>query len=118
MQMNIRIDERIKEQGDAALAQAGYSPSQTIRTVWTFAASHAHEPHKVKNFLQSTASEHDSDSSIRIKTKQKALEQGLHLHEQLEAIIGHHESNELDTLSDRDLRGEALFARWKDKGVL
>ena len=43
-QMNTRIDAEVKERGDAVLAQAGYSSSQAVRAIWSFAASHAHEP--------------------------------------------------------------------------
>ena len=51
-QMNTRIDAEVKERGDAVLAQAGYSSSQAVRAIWSFAASHAHEPLAVRQFLQ------------------------------------------------------------------
>ena len=38
-QMNVRIDEGLKRRGDAALAEAGYTPSQVVRLVWEQAAT-------------------------------------------------------------------------------
>ena len=36
-QMNIRIDSTVKSEGDLALAQAGYTPTQAVRLLWEFA---------------------------------------------------------------------------------
>ena len=33
-QINVRIDRTLKEAGDAALAEAGISPSQVVRGLW------------------------------------------------------------------------------------
>ena len=38
-QINVRIDRADKQAGDAALAQAGISPSQAVRTLWRRLAS-------------------------------------------------------------------------------
>lgn len=35
-QMNTRIDEALKREGDEVLARCGYSPSQAIRALWTY----------------------------------------------------------------------------------
>lgn len=36
-QMNIRIDSAVKSEGDLALAQAGYTPTQAVRLLWEYA---------------------------------------------------------------------------------
>ena len=41
-QMNTRIDSGLKAQGDAALAELGYSPSEAVRLMWGFAARNRH----------------------------------------------------------------------------
>lgn len=33
-QINVRIERALKEEGDAALAEAGISPSQVVRDLW------------------------------------------------------------------------------------
>lgn len=41
-QMNTRIDSNLKVQGDAALAEFGYSPSAAVRLLWEYAARNRH----------------------------------------------------------------------------
>lgn len=49
-QMNTRIDRTLKERGDAALARAGFTPSQAVRALWKFAAEH--EPKEIEVLLR------------------------------------------------------------------
>lgn len=49
-QMNTRIDRKLKERGDAALARAGFTPSQAVRALWKFAAEH--EPKEIEVLLR------------------------------------------------------------------
>ena len=37
-QINVRIDRALKSSGDAALSDAGITPSEAIRAVWELAA--------------------------------------------------------------------------------
>ena len=117
-QMNTRIDSQVKERGDAVLAQAGYSPSRAIRAVWSFAASHAHDPEAVKDFLQQAEGGADGSRTEAVEAKLQALDRGLRLHEQLERTIGARNKVEHDLPDDRHLRGEALFSRWEERGLL
>ena len=104
-QMNTRIDAEVKERGDAVLAQAGYSSSQAVRAIWSFAASHAHEPLVVRQFLQQAeGGGQDPSAKAAADAKLEALERALSLHE--------------EALTDRQLRGEALLSRWEDRGLL
>lgn len=50
IQMNTRIDRTLKERGDAALARAGFTPSQAVRALWKFAAEH--EPKEIEVLLR------------------------------------------------------------------
>lgn len=43
-QMNIRIQESIKERGEKAFAHIGLSPSEAVRKLWDFAARHENDP--------------------------------------------------------------------------
>ncbi|MEG0323779.1 MAG: type II toxin-antitoxin system RelB/DinJ family antitoxin [Raoultibacter sp.] len=44
VQMNTRIEESLKRQGDEVFARFGYSPSQVIRAVWEYAAENKQIP--------------------------------------------------------------------------
>lgn len=116
-QMNLRIDAHIKERGDAALAEAGYSPSQAVRVIWEFAASHVYDSAAVKEFLQQAEVRQDPDRDARIKARMDALEQAMNLQQQLEKAIGSTPDALLESCPDKTLRGEALQARWEERGL-
>lgn len=118
MQMNVRIDARTKERGDAVLLEAGYSPTQTVRTVWAFAAAHAHEPQVVRSLLQQMEDEHDPGRETRIASKKAALRRMNELREQLEAVVGPSTNNPVAHLPYKELRSQALLGHWKGKGLL
>lgn len=59
-QMNTRIDRRLKERGDAALARAGFTPSQAVRALWEFAAEH--EPEEIEMLLHGNAAREEAGS--------------------------------------------------------
>lgn len=44
VQMNVRIDSKLKQRGDAVFAKAGYTPSQVVRAAWEYAALHGAVP--------------------------------------------------------------------------
>lgn len=69
-QMNTRIDATLKTRGDEALARAGYTPSQAIRTLWEFAAAHALEPGEIRRILP-TACPSPEASEKRRKLREK-----------------------------------------------
>lgn len=119
-QMNLRIDAQVKERGDAALAQAGYSPSRAVRAIWEFAASHTHDPQAVKNLLEQAEPKQDSDKQARIRAKMEALERVVNLNEQLEHVVGSGPSSavNIDEASDKTMRAEALLSRWEERGFL
>ena len=72
IQMNTRIDARLKSAGDAALAKAGFSPSQAVRHVWEWAVSHSHEPHVIEKFLN-TSNPSCTEESTKLRTRKLAL---------------------------------------------
>ncbi|MEG0476166.1 MAG: translation repressor RelB [Raoultibacter sp.] len=116
-QMNVRIDSRIKERGDAALTEAGYSPSQAVRIIWEFAACHAHDSAAVKELLQQAEMQHCLDRNMRIKARMTALEQAICLQQQREKAIGSTPNVLPEIDSDATLRGAALQARWEERGL-
>lgn len=51
VQMNIRIDRTLKREGDAALAAAGFTPSQAVRALWEIAVHLRDRPGDLADLL-------------------------------------------------------------------
>lgn len=51
-QMNVRIDDALRVEGNLALKQVGRSPSRTVRDVWAFAARCRDNPQKLERALR------------------------------------------------------------------
>lgn len=47
-QMNVRLDEDLRVQGNLALQAAGYTPSQAVRMLWEFAARNRYETEAIR----------------------------------------------------------------------
>lgn len=118
VQMNLRIDAGVKERGDAALSEAGYSPTQAVRALWTFAAAHAHEPQVVRELLQQVEGERDPAREERIAAKRAALERVGDLRKQLEGVVGPLQKQGVEPLSYKKLRDEALAEHWQERGLI
>lgn len=118
VQMNLRIDSRVKEQGDAALGEAGYSPTQAVRALWTFAATHAHEPQVVRDLLRQVEGERDLEREERIAAKRAALARVDDLRKQLEGVVGPLYTQGVEPLSYKELRDEALAEHWQERGLI
>lgn len=70
-QMNFRLDPETKEKGDAALAEAGYTPSEAARSLWEVAASGRYRPELIRSFLSGTiAVEYDSTARVKGATEE------------------------------------------------
>ncbi len=50
-QINARINSALKKNGDASLANAGFSPSQAIRALWELAERYADKPDTLRELL-------------------------------------------------------------------
>lgn len=66
-QMNTRIDAGLKQRGDRALAQAGYSPSQAVRKLWEFADNHRNDPQAIRGLFSSSGSSISDQETERRK---------------------------------------------------
>ena len=53
VQMNVRIPEDIKREGDIGIKNAGYTPSEVCNMIWDFCARHNHNKEKIHNTLKS-----------------------------------------------------------------
>lgn len=117
IQMNLRIDAELKERGDASFAAAGYSPTQAVRAFWGFAAAHARDPQALRGLMRRV----DENCALVHEGRKERVREAFAscdaLREGLEGIIGGSRGIE-DGSSDRDVRGEAVLARWSERGLL
>lgn len=76
-QINARISPDLKARGDAALLDAGFSPTQAIRALWDFAAGHADNPHAIARvLLPEQASAEDEEALAQRTLRAKAIARG------------------------------------------
>ncbi len=79
-QINARIDASLKEAGDAALANAGFTPTQAVRALWLYASQHADNPREVRQLLAHEEEQRKkAESEEEKKRKLKLAEEGAHL---------------------------------------
>ncbi|WP_302936416.1 hypothetical protein [uncultured Senegalimassilia sp.] len=64
VQINTRVPAELKEQGDLALARAGYTPAQAVRALWEYAVVHIHEPQAIRNVLQEESAEPEDPTAV------------------------------------------------------
>lgn len=118
-QMNVRMDSALKASGDAALAQAGYTPSAAVRALWAFAATHATAPQEITALLDSAESAAKDEADDRAAHRLALVEGGPHAIASFMqrfsagapvASNGHE--------ADDDLLFEALTERMRERGTL
>ena len=51
-QVNARVRPELKKSGEAALANAGYTPTKAIRLLYAFASEHASSPQAIADYLE------------------------------------------------------------------
>lgn len=62
-QINARISPDLKARGDAALLEAGFSPTSAIRALWDFAAQHVGDPGAIVQALRPERVKHEEDAA-------------------------------------------------------
>lgn len=78
-QVNARIDARLKEEGDAGLAAAGYTPTQAVRSLWELASRHRDDPAAIRSALDPTDGSVTPDELAERQRRLDALRRGLGL---------------------------------------
>lgn len=79
VQMNVRMDAALKEGGDWVFARLGYTPTEVVRLVWSFANQGGDDVSKVKRLLDDmggnskTEVEADDETNRRMDAARRAL---------------------------------------------
>lgn len=107
-QMNTRIDDALKREGDAVFAQIGLSPSEVVRSVWEYAARHAEAPAVVTTALSESAQKALlTETAFRTALAEKSSS----LIAEYRESIGAPAPDKLDVIDYRALREKA----WSEK---
>ena len=53
VQMNVRIDQTLKREGDQAFEEIGYTPTEVVREVWGFAKRNRHKRRALAEMMDS-----------------------------------------------------------------
>lgn len=88
-QINVRIDRSLKAQGDEALANAGYSPSQAVRLLWGLAAQYQGNPSGLVAVLEpDRAAQEERQRETERQRRIEIAERGAHVIEEAYARFG------------------------------
>lgn len=109
VQMNVRIDERVKRAGDDVFNSLGLTPSQVVRSVWEFAAVHREAPEAVWAALGIPSPEEDR----RVREIEFAGAVCARLRER----FGLPEPDQLEDLDYRELRERAMRERLEERSL-
>lgn len=63
VQMNVRIPEDIKREGDIGIKNAGYTPSQVCNMIWEYAAKNINKPNVIKKKFTSIKVEEEKNDN-------------------------------------------------------
>ena len=116
-QINARIEADVKAAGDAAFANAGYTPTQVIRALWGFAAKNMHDREKISSLLESIADEGDRSRKKTLEEILEEVERGPRIIEQALREMGI-ENPSPPTKTYDELREEAYLEKWTERGLL
>lgn len=107
-QVNARLSTSLKRCGDAALANAGITPSQAVRAVWGFAALHANEPKKIVAALYPDQ-EGSEDVALERERKVQLVHEGSRFVEDALLKAGLSVPSALEMPSEDELRNAAFL---------
>ena len=81
VQMNVRIDRDLKEAGDAAFADIGYTPTEAVRELWGFAKRNRHNRRAMAEVMRTLrdpreVEREEADRAKRIAEAEEWLNRG------------------------------------------
>lgn len=119
-QINVRIERGLKDAGDAALLDAGITPSEAIRALWELAVRCKEAPGSLRDLLfPKTAEEEDEAARRRAEAVACAQAgQSIVVDARRTAGIPAEAVRAVASVGDDELYGEALFDRYGERWAL
>ena len=87
-QMNVRMDAALKEGGDHAFAQIGYTPTDVVRLMWSFAARNQGDAARTRRLIESLKEGSEDGIDDEAARRLKAMKRALHYREEYYAARG------------------------------
>ena len=109
IQMNTRIDPKLKERGDVALAEIGLTPSQAVRALWVKASKRGKDLAELAQLLVGTEEQDGPVGSNPIENGWAAMDAAM-------ISLGIDPARSL-VLSDDDLLEEHWAEREHERGL-
>ena len=116
-QINARIDSNLKVSGDAALAEAGLTPTKAIRAMWGRFSSLADQPEKIRELVSGQQAESSSAARVERDRKLALAREGSQIVARSLASRGISVPEDLEELSYDELRDQVLLERLRERGL-
>ena len=116
-QINARIDANLKASGDAALAEAGLTPTKAIRAMWGRFSSLAGQPEKIRELVSGPQAEPSSAARVERDRKLALAREGGQIVARSLASRGISVPEDLEELSYDELRDQVLLERLRERGL-
>lgn len=116
VQMNVRIDDEVRVEGNRAFESIGWSPSQAARELWGYAARNRRSPRRLQALCELLAPE-DERAEAGAHAPSPEVLRGPAIVREFRASQGLSSACG-DAASVEELREEALLARWRERGLL
>lgn len=114
-QMNVRIDEQVRIQGNQALESVGLTPARTVRDLWGFASRNRNNPVRLKRVLRFLEeAERDAEAP---QSRLQAVENGWSMADEGLAALGISVAD-VEPIPLDELKEQAYRERWEAKGLL
>lgn len=115
-QMNIRIGSSLKQRGDVALAQMGYTASEVVRAIWALAASGADGMEVLKGVLAQGVMAERGEQTQAASASAELMPWELYGH--YVERLGVKCEIVPTVCSDAELLEDEAFGRMREKGLL
>lgn len=115
-QMNVRIDDDIRIEGNLALEEVGWTPSQAARALWSYAARNRQHPRKLREMMSSL--EGSPGSEKEKPQPSEAVLRASRIYDEFCDKVGIDSSKPREALPYEQLKEEAFLERWQERGLL
>ena len=118
-QMNVRIDETDKREGDIVFADLGYTPTEVVGLVWRFAAQNRANRRRVRDMLATCEAESNPEEAARRERLRAAIKRKHELDRKWQRMLedmGLTEWTPLPETTNEEIHEIAALERMEQKG--
>lgn len=115
-QMNVRIDDDIRIEGNLALEEVGWTPSHAARALWGYAARNRQHPRKLREMVDLL--EGPAESKKKNPQPSEAVLRAARIYDEFCDKVGIDPLKPREVPSYEQLKEEAFLERWQERGLL